>query len=184
MSVWIRLEDLQGRTLEAERHEEGGTYVVGGTTECELNVTYNYSGLYVLAAESLLWRHERDRFEDGKYHHGPFPYHDEVEAGSIMHGIWKIARVGLWAYLGGWTTRTTDTGQELRSQEGPGVSGWDSRIPLQMLAERLCPVRPEVEPPPVDNYWKATPCNAAAPLRLLWSWANQHREKGIWSCNG
>ncbi|MFA5387835.1 MAG: hypothetical protein WC322_05655, partial [Candidatus Paceibacterota bacterium] len=26
--------------------EDGGTFRVGGTDECELNVTYNYGGLY------------------------------------------------------------------------------------------------------------------------------------------
>jgi len=28
------------------RHEEGGTYVLGGTADAELNITYNYSGFY------------------------------------------------------------------------------------------------------------------------------------------
>lgn len=33
-------------TLETrERHAEGGTYALGGTTACDLNVTYNYSTL-------------------------------------------------------------------------------------------------------------------------------------------
>jgi hypothetical protein len=32
--------------ISVERHEEGGTYVMGGTTTAELNVTYNYSLFY------------------------------------------------------------------------------------------------------------------------------------------
>lgn len=35
-----------GLPVSVERHEEGGTYRVGGTTEAVLNVTYNYSRQY------------------------------------------------------------------------------------------------------------------------------------------
>lgn len=31
-------------SVSVDRHTEGGTYVVGGTTEAELAVTYNYGG--------------------------------------------------------------------------------------------------------------------------------------------
>ena len=33
-------------TVEVPRHEDGGTYALGGTTEADLNVTYNYSKHY------------------------------------------------------------------------------------------------------------------------------------------
>lgn len=42
MSYWVYLNDDRG-TVEVEPHEEGGTYVLGGTPRAELNVTYNYS---------------------------------------------------------------------------------------------------------------------------------------------
>lgn len=45
MSVWYTLEDAQSGatlTLPEGSHSEGGTYVLGGTDECTLNVTYNY----------------------------------------------------------------------------------------------------------------------------------------------
>jgi hypothetical protein len=32
-----------GKPVEVEAHEEGGTYVLGGRSEASLNVTYNYS---------------------------------------------------------------------------------------------------------------------------------------------
>ena len=32
------------RAGPVERREDGGTYVLGGTTEADLNVTYNYGG--------------------------------------------------------------------------------------------------------------------------------------------
>lgn len=43
MSWWIYLEDEKGKTVKVKNHSEGGTYVLGGTTRAELNVTYNYS---------------------------------------------------------------------------------------------------------------------------------------------
>jgi hypothetical protein len=42
MSYWIALEDENG-PVQVESFEDGGTYVVGGSTEADLNVTYNYA---------------------------------------------------------------------------------------------------------------------------------------------
>ena len=42
MSYDVDLEDDDG-ICEIEPHEEGGTYVLGGTTDASLNITYNYS---------------------------------------------------------------------------------------------------------------------------------------------
>lgn len=33
-----------GSPVQIPNHSEGGTHVLGGTTDAELNVTYNYSG--------------------------------------------------------------------------------------------------------------------------------------------
>lgn len=46
MSWWASLCDRNGIPLEVGRHAEGGTYVMGGTSEAELNVTYNYGGQF------------------------------------------------------------------------------------------------------------------------------------------
>ena len=43
---WSVSLDEDGSPVGVESHTEGGTYVVGGTTAAELNVTYNYSDLY------------------------------------------------------------------------------------------------------------------------------------------
>ncbi len=43
MSYWISLHDEQGNMPQVSGFEEGGTYCVGGSTEADLNVTYNYS---------------------------------------------------------------------------------------------------------------------------------------------
>lgn len=46
MSWWVYLVDEDGESLLApDGHIEGGTYPLGGTNLCELNVTYNYGRL-------------------------------------------------------------------------------------------------------------------------------------------
>lgn len=47
MSYDIWLNDQEGQTCRTKnKHQEGGTYCVGGTDECSLNVTYNYAWFY------------------------------------------------------------------------------------------------------------------------------------------
>ncbi len=42
MSYWIYLRNKDGENVTVDAHAEGGTHVMGGTDEAELNVTYNY----------------------------------------------------------------------------------------------------------------------------------------------
>lgn len=49
MSYDVELVDDTGEIVKVERHEEGGTYVLGGSTRASLNVTYNY-GKYIYEA--------------------------------------------------------------------------------------------------------------------------------------
>ena len=47
MSYDIDLVDkITGRPVKVDRHEEGGTYAVGGIEEASLNVTYNYAEFF------------------------------------------------------------------------------------------------------------------------------------------
>ena len=46
MSYDISLCDDAGRPVRVAPFEDGGTYVLGGSDEAELNVTYNYAGLF------------------------------------------------------------------------------------------------------------------------------------------
>lgn len=39
---WDVYLEKDGTPVDVPRHEEGGTYALGGITEAELNVTYNY----------------------------------------------------------------------------------------------------------------------------------------------
>ena len=46
MSWWVNLKDSEGSIVKCRPHAEGGTYVVGGIDRAELNITYNYGGLF------------------------------------------------------------------------------------------------------------------------------------------
>lgn len=48
MSWWVYLNDpVIGRIVDLpERHEEGGTFALGGTTEACVNITYNYGRVW------------------------------------------------------------------------------------------------------------------------------------------
>jgi len=46
MSYWIKLLDKKGNVCQVEKHSEGGTRALWGTTDAELNITYNYSEFY------------------------------------------------------------------------------------------------------------------------------------------
>lgn len=54
MSADLWLEDDAGHVLHSEhRIQEGGTQCLGGTDLCELNITYNYFGLFYLTGVDL-----------------------------------------------------------------------------------------------------------------------------------
>ncbi len=59
MSYWIYLYDEDEEPVSVREHEEGGTRVVGGSYQAELNVTYNYSELYHRHDFSLKHLHGR-----------------------------------------------------------------------------------------------------------------------------
>ncbi len=47
MSFDVYLSDNKGNTIQLDNsHTEGGNYVLGGTLDAELNITYNYSRFY------------------------------------------------------------------------------------------------------------------------------------------
>ena len=45
MSWWVSLNE-KGELVTVDNFSDGGTYVVGGSTDANLNITYNYSALY------------------------------------------------------------------------------------------------------------------------------------------
>lgn len=42
-SNFVEIVENKVQSVKVEKHEEGGTYALGGTEEASLNITYNYS---------------------------------------------------------------------------------------------------------------------------------------------
>lgn len=50
------------KPVKVNNHSEGGTYVIGGINEAELNITYNYSGSFYKTLDKkkgLDWLHNK-----------------------------------------------------------------------------------------------------------------------------
>ena len=43
MGYYIQLTDKSGDPVQVTQHKSGSTYLNGGTTEAEINITYNYA---------------------------------------------------------------------------------------------------------------------------------------------
>lgn len=46
MSYWVSILNEDNELLEVNAHSEGGTYALGGVSEADLNITYNYCHFY------------------------------------------------------------------------------------------------------------------------------------------
>ena len=62
MSTDIELIDEKGKVCQVEKHQEGGTFVSGGTTDAEFNITYNYAWFWYKFLDTEKGIH----FVDGK----------------------------------------------------------------------------------------------------------------------
>ena len=111
MSWWVYLEDANGQTCElSSPHSEGGTYCLGGTTQAEINVTYNYGGKFNF--RSLHQRAARDTIpelkaavqrlaagpDDNKDYWAPTDGNVMRACGSLLafaeqhpEGIWRVS---------------------------------------------------------------------------------------------
>src|SRR5688500_16643093 len=61
MSFWVYLE-RNGESVAVPRFSAGGTYALGGSTLAALNVTYNYSPLFLKTIHTelgLRWLHQK-----------------------------------------------------------------------------------------------------------------------------
>jgi hypothetical protein len=46
MSYWVYLRNKNDEEVKVKKHQEGGTYALGGVDTAELNITYNYGKYY------------------------------------------------------------------------------------------------------------------------------------------
>jgi len=63
MSYWVSLINGNDEIYEVEPFEEGGTYCMGGSTEADLNITYNYSKCYAPLGFSIKDLHDKTAIE-------------------------------------------------------------------------------------------------------------------------
>lgn len=66
MSYSISLIDSEGTPVQVDRHEEGGTYPLGGTTDASISITYNYSKYFSETIDGKLgirWLYGRQAYE-------------------------------------------------------------------------------------------------------------------------
>lgn len=175
MSYDIYLTDpVSGATLELDdpHFMRGGTYQVGGTSECWLNITYNYAPYYYKATEG------DSRFQDetGK-DRGIRGIYGKTGAASIPMLNDMICRIkeaytkdGAWT--GSWRKKT-----RYLDEYGKEVE------PIEAIAHKIEVTKEEkdvfVSEGPNDDYWEPTAANAIKPLYQLKALAEM-RPDGVW----
>lgn len=157
MSYWVYLQDENG-SVEVERHAEGGTHALGGTSEAEINITYNYSKhiRQALHADGLMWL-------DGQAAH---------ETISALEKA--VEQLGTERYTGAWYV--------LRFGGPGGLRPSDPRLePYRNIelndpanADLLRQARAQGFVYDTGGYWADTPGNAGYALSILLAWARQH----------
>lgn len=69
MGFWISLEK-NNQVVSVDSHTEGGTYVLGGTTDADMSVTYNYSRFWIDALGPIPEGSYEDLYGLGPWIHG------------------------------------------------------------------------------------------------------------------
>lgn len=162
MSYDIRLTNVTGKTLELnDKHcFRGGTYCIGDTKECWLNVTYNYSDYYRLA-----YKHGLNELE-GKSGADSLKILDKMVQAIES----KYKDNGKWV----------DSEREMHYFKDPKTGDLVSYFNYQIdQGWQEVKVKERINEGPNENYWLATAGNAIKPLFQLAFFAAQHPE-GVW----
>jgi hypothetical protein len=156
MSYDIMLWDTErAEIVRVARHEEGGTYVQGGTTEASLNVTYNYSRYYYKhldAERGIRW------------------LYDETGAACIDRLERAIAAIEADEETEREERERIAENRRRARAEPPPAPPSPGDSPMVKLAHTLW--QSSVDGP--TGYWFPSRENAARPLRTLLAWARQH----------
>ncbi len=149
MSYDITLADENG-ACQIARHEEGGTYRLGGTTEAHLNCTYNYAPFYYAHLDT----EKGIRWLYGKTGAECVP---RLEA--------AIAAIAVDTDLAATQRASVEEGRRKARawlDENPDRADH----PLASIYRNAASA--------VDDYWTPTPENANRALVILLGWARQH----------
>lgn len=148
MSYDINLIDLAGGVVQVARHEEGGTYALGGTTDASLNVTWNYAPYFYAHLDKergIRWLYGKtggeciERLESAI---------DAIKADEELEH------------------------QQLQSVEEGKAKAREKLKTISTNHLFYDIYRSATEGP--RGYWLPTRENAVRPLRTLLSWAQQH----------
>jgi len=158
MSWWVYLKKGDGEVCEVEKHSEGGTCVLGGTSDAEINITYNYSPFYYKyldKKEGLRWLNGRKAKDCIK----------KLENAVAKLGTKRNTKPF-------WTISPFYIIRGGRVKKSWLHKNWDNPK-NEKLRNRL---RKEGVLEDGGAYWKPTPGNAGYDLNILLQWARQHPE--------
>jgi len=147
----------QAPLCSSSKIQEGGTQIMGGTNECDLNITYNYSRLYHLV----------------------FP----VEHVQDSDGVLRVESTGLkWLY--GKTGETAIPILE-KAVERLGTNQYERTVDNCNKCGFTCGVGDGLSDPWAEcnrrrDYWAPTPGNAGYALNILLEWAREF-PKGVFT---
>lgn len=150
-------------------HSEGGTYVMGGTNEASLNITYNYSKFYYETLDNedgLRWLHGKLAGEtvDKLFH--------AVKVLSVdrFTGEHLVINADLtWGQLSG--NKPSIQQQEFINRYLPNFPDQDD---VELLSKSVKELGKSLKVLyNTGGYWKATPGNAGHALNILLNWAIQ-----------
>lgn len=161
MSYDIELRK-DGELVRIPRHEEGGIYILGGTTEAQLNITYNYSPCYYKhldGEQGIRWLYGKT-------------------------GVETIARLeATVATLG--TERNTEPfwGLVWERPSAVGDETWQRWLKIRDWDEHTVDFKVALAAGAIRDggaYWKPTEGNAGYALNILLGWARMHPE-AVWT---
>ena len=177
MSYDIRLKNRvtnKTLTIDSEHQMRGGTYVVGGTKELELNITYNYARYFYEASDGDV-RFEVDgrnagiRGIYGKSGADTIPMLEDlyrkIESQYKENGIWKK------------TERQKVFYTDYAGREIDVVSAILEKKPYKEHKEKIF-----VDEGDTKNYWTDTAANAMIAINQLLTMAKL-RPDGVWDGN-
>lgn len=185
--IWLK-DPVTGERLEAEEKHgmTGGTYVIGGTRELWLNITYNYSPYYYEAAEGdprFLYE-DRDDPEccPGGCNGGIRGIYGKTGAESIpmlRDMIERIERAnktdGMWNV----TKRERPVYYDDNDEVIPEHLTFDAILRGAPHIKRKETLEYDVSEGDTGDYWADTAANAIRPLYKLIAMA-QMRPDGVW----
>lgn len=162
-------------TMPIKYNLYGGTYEIGGTNKCWLNITYNYSKYYYEASEN----DNRFRLQDGSN-----------GALNALEGISGLDSIPLLNDLinrirtkymvdGEWLKHDEIKKVPFDKKSGEEIINWQNNNIDKLKDVNWVNVSTFIDEGETDNYWKATAKNAVTALEGLLFLAKQ-RPDGVW----